>query len=142
MEINFESINNLLSNRYERAIIFNGRDINDILDMDINDCDINIVIGYIDDEYVDKIMDKIQYTNTMVLFVDMNYTHFEECYSYEEKYNIIIENIVEDVGLLDKDDLDCVLKDLLTYELIGGVLLPNDEDIRQEDSIELPESRL
>lgn len=128
MEINYESINNLLSDRYERTIIFNGRDINDILDIDIKDCDINVVIGYIDDEYVDKIMDKFQYTDVIVLFVDMNYINFEEYCSYEEKYNTIVKNIMENTGMLDEYILDSVLENLLTCELVRGVLLPNDDE--------------
>lgn len=73
-------------------------------------------------------MDKFQYTDVIVLFVDMNYINFEEYCSYEEKYNTIVKNIMENTGMLDEYILDSVLENLLTCELVRGVLLPNDDE--------------
>lgn len=121
-------------------IVLNIKDKNDLLNKSIENIDsqaIQVVIGNLNNEYVNKISELISETEIMVLFIDLNQLEFEDdSLKYMEKILSVIsmlESLVtkdmcitaEDNEICNKELDETNFLTLINSDLFSEALIPN-----------------
>lgn len=121
-------------------IVLNIKDKNDLLNKSIENIDsqaIQVVIGNLNNEYVNKISELISETEIMVLFIDLNQLEFEDdSLKYMEKISSVIsmlESLVtkdmcitaEDNEICNKELDETNFLTLINSDLFSEALIPN-----------------
>lgn len=121
-------------------IVLNIKDKNDLLNKAIENIDtqaIQVVIGNLNNEYVNKISEMISGTEIMVLFIDLNQLEFEDTnLKYMEKILAVIsmlESLVtkdmcitaEDNEICNKELDETNFLTLINSDLFSEALIPN-----------------